>query len=410
MGQEKVTATDPQVINRRITDDLEEVLRQYGQEKVLSSGEVLFRQGALSDGVYYLESGSLGVYKDEEDDQYLLTVVSPGEMVGELGAATGRPRAATVMAGKQATVIHMSEADFLQALSEAPALAAEIIRIMADRLSNADVVRVTLGRSYHQAMDRIQTLRSQKEQMEELLRLREELAHMIVHDLHNPLSVLFTGLSLMEHAPFAEPKPEYVTSVIETMRRSTQRMQRLVDTLLSIARLEAGKMTLQLVPLDPVSLIEDAIADQRPLAEDKDLGLSGRLPAKLPKLSADREIVRRVLVNLLDNAIKYTPRGGEILVEARQEPEKQHVRIEVIDTGPGIPPEERKRIFEKFTRVRGQTGPRKSTGLGLAFCQMAVEAHEGLIWVEDGPSGEGSRFVFTIPQAQEDSDAGDPTP
>jgi len=85
----------------------------------------------------------------------------------------------------------------------------------------------------------------------------------------------------------------------------------------------------------------------------------------------------------------------------RVKPETEVMRVEVIDTGLGIPPEDRTRIFEKFTQVQGQIGTRRGSGLGLAFCRMAVEAHGGHIWVEDGPKGKGSRFIFTIPKAQE---------
>lgn len=377
-------------------ENLEEILQQYGKERKLSPGEVLFHQGSVSDGVYYLKWGWLGVYRDEQDTSYLLSVISPGEMVGELAATTGRPRAGTVMAGKEACVIHVSEANFHRALDEAPALAAEIIYTMGKRLTNADTVRVTLGRSYHRAVDRIQALRSQKAQMEELLRLREELANMIVHDLHNPLGVITTGLSLLERAQVTETTPEYVTTVMETMRRSAQRMRRLTNTLLDIARLEKEEMMLRALPLDLKTLVEEVIAEEYALAEDKEMTLENRLPADLPAVLADRDLIQRVLVNLVDNALKFTPDGGRVWVEAQPNPE--NVQIEVVDSGPGIPLEERARIFEKFTQVQGRTGTGGGSGLGLAFCRMAVEAHGGHLWVEDGPEGSGSRFIFTIPK------------
>jgi len=381
--------------------NLDEILQQYGKEKKLSPGEVLFRQGSVSDGVYYLKWGGLGVYRDEEDASYLLSVIAPGEMVGELGATTGRSRAATVRAAKESCVIYISDADFHRALDEAPALAAEVMCTMGDRLTDADVVRVTLGQSYRQAVHRVQALRSQKAQLEELLRLREELADMLVHDLLNPLGVISSGLELLKHAPVATTKPEYVTTVIETMERSARRMQRLVHTLLDIARLEEGEMTLQLLPLDLSPLIEEVIAEEYPLAENCGVTLTSRLPAGLPAMPADRDILQRVLINLLDNALKFTPRGGRVWVEAQ--PEAEGVRVEIVDTGPGIPLEEQARIFEKFTQVQGRVGTRRGSGLGLAFCRMAVEAHGGRIWVEDGPRGNGSRFIFTLPKAQRDT-------
>jgi NtrC-family two-component system sensor histidine kinase KinB len=170
-----------------------------------------------------------------------------------------------------------------------------------------------------------------------------------------------------------------------------------VDTLLDIARFEEGAMTLQLQRLDMAALIEETITGERHLAENKDMVMEARLAVELPAVSADRDVLQRVLTNLLDNALKFTPAGGRVWVEAH--PEAKAVRVDVVDTGPGIPAGERERIFEKFTQVRGQTGSRRGSGLGLTFCRMAVEAHGGRIWIEDGPGGKGSRFVFTVPIA-----------
>jgi signal transduction histidine kinase len=181
------------------------------------------------------------------------------------------------------------------------------------------------------------------------------------------------------------------------MRRATRRVERLVDTLLDIARLEVGGLELDLRAIDLASLVAGLIAEERHLAQATGVALEADLPPDLPPVSADRDVLLRVLVNLLDNALKFT-REGRVWVEAHSA-EAGFVRIDVIDTGPGIPKEERERIFEKFTQVRGQVQARRGSGLGLAFCRMAVEAHGGRIWIEDGPGGKGSRFAFTIPRA-----------
>jgi len=380
-------------------ESLDEILERYGKQRKLSPGVVLFHQGSASDGVYYLKWGQLGAYREEEGAFFLLSNIAPGEMVGELGATTGQSRSATVRAGKESCVIHIAEADFRRALKEAPTLAAEIIRMVGDRLTDADTVRITLGRSYRQAVGRAQALRSEKAQLEELLRLREELANMIVHDLRNPLSIINTGLELLEHAPPANTEAEYTDMVTEMMGRSVRRMQRLVNTLLDMACLEEGRMTLHLLPLDVSGLVEDVIEEEGPLAQGKQVTLENRATGELPRVLADPDIILRVVANLLDNAIKFTPRGEKVWVETHDEGEK--VRIEVVDTGTGIPPEERERVFEKFTQVPGQKKASRGSGLGLAFCRMAVEAHGGRIWVEDGPGGNGTRVAFTLPKARD---------
>jgi signal transduction histidine kinase len=377
--------------------DLDEVLRKYGREKELAPGDVLIRQGAVSDGVYYLKSGKLGAYKEEQGKMYPLSEVSPGRLVGELGSTTGWARTATVKAEEESVVIHVPDADFHRALRESPDLAATVVWQIGKHLTSADAVRITLGRSYQRATGRAEKLTTEKAQLEELLRLREELADMIVHDLRNPLTVITNGLQLLEGAAIYEADRQYVNIVVDTMGRASQRMERLVDTLLDIARFEEGSLELHLQSLDLASLIEEVIMEERHLAEAKGVALEAKLPPGLPSVSADRDILLRVLVNLLDNALKFTHTKGRVWMEAL--PGAETVQVDVIDTGLGIPEGERERIFEKFTQVRRQTEARRGSGLGLTFCRMAVEAHGGCIWVEDGPEGKGSRFAFTIPRA-----------
>jgi signal transduction histidine kinase len=317
-------------------------------------------------------------------------------MVGELGAATGRLRIATVKAEQESCVIHVSSADFQRIMKEAPVLMANVIGTLGDRLVNADVVRITLSRSYRQASDRVQALDTQKAQLEELLRLREELADMIVHDLRNPLGVIANGLELLKHVSFGSTESRYVAQVSEAMEWSLERMRRLVSTLLDIARLEVGE-TLNLQPVDLAVLIEEVMAEELPLAESSGVALEADLPEALPLVLGDRDFLERVLINLLDNALKFTSGKGRVRVEVH--PKQDDVHVQVTDTGPGIPLEDRERVFEKFTHTRTQVGTRKGLGLGLAFCQMAVRAHGGRIWIEDGPGGSGSCFIFTLPSS-----------
>ncbi len=382
-------------------ENLVEILKQYGKEKEIPQGEILMRQGSTSDGMYYLKSGWLGVYREEQDDFYLLSIVAPGEMVGEIGASTGRSRTATVMATETSLVIHISEEDFRKAISEVPNLAAEIINIIGNRLTDADNVRIVLGQSYRRAVDRVQALRSQKEQLEELLRLREELADMIVHDLRNPLGAISTALDLLEQVLVAETERKYVSEVMRTVRQSVHRIQCLADTLLDIACLEEGEMTLWLQPVNLHDMVGELIAAEHLLDRKGGVTLENHIPESLPPLLADPDVLQRVMINLLDNALKVTPRGGSVWVEAR--PVADVMQVDVIDTGPGIHPDERSRVFEKFTQIPGRATQQRGLGLGLAFCRMAIGAHGGRIWVEDGPEEKGSRFAFSIPQAQENA-------
>ncbi len=374
-------------------DNLLEIIRRHGTARSLAPGEVLLRQGMASDGLYLLQQGRLGAYREEGEALFFLSEIQPGEIVGEVGAITGWSRTATVKAEEPSVVIFLSEVDFRRLLGEFPQVAADVICQIGERLTAADMTRVNLGRSYTEALDRTQLLCSEKERLEELLRLREELAEMIVHDLRNPLAVIAGGLQLL----VGPVDRQSIADVVAMIQRSVQRAQSLVEMLADIARLESGGVQLQRVPLELSELVVEAVQQENVLAQAGSVTLENRLAAGLPAVRADRDWLLRVLVNLLDNALKFTPAGGQVWVEAEEDAEQ--VRVAIVDTGPGIPPEERERIFEKFTQIKGRVGSRKGSGLGLAFCRQAIQAHGGRIWVEEGPGGVGSRFVFTLDKA-----------
>ncbi len=366
----------------------------------LSPGDILCRQGDASDGCYFLKTGRLGIYWDDEAQSlYYLTDVLPGNLVGELGAVTRLPRTATVKAESAATVIHVTAHDFCQLLGQLPPLVANILYLMRDRLEEADMARVSLGRSYEQALDRAQSLRTRTEQLAELLRLREELADMVVHDLRNPLGAVITSLDIFQEINLYQDDFSY--DILRSMRRSAERMQGLVDTLLDIARLEQGEQILQRAPLELPPLAIYLLSELQPLAEMQGVTLQHTLNEPLPLVLADARILERVIVNLLDNALKFTPAQGHVYLEAHPDDTGARLRISIVDSGPGIPVAERTRIFEKFTQLPGTLRQRRGVGLGLTFCRMAIEAHGEHIWIEDGPEGLGNRVNFTLPLAFE---------
>jgi signal transduction histidine kinase len=192
-----------------------------------------------------------------------------------------------------------------------------------------------------------------------------------------------------------------VKSVLSIASRSTDRMQRLINSLLDIHRLEAGNPIITQSAVDIVKLAEEAIEVVQPLAEGKQQTLESHLPANLPAVWVDQDMVRRILINLLENANKFTPMQGHVRLGGMRDGDM--VRLWVQDTGQGIPREAQDQIFEKFTRLQAERFP-KGLGLGLAFCRLAVQAHGGNIWVES-QEGKGSRFMFTLPVASSDMTA-----
>lgn len=225
----------------------------------------------------------------------------------------------------------------------------------------------------------------------ELEELRSDLTSMIFHDLRSPLGNVISSLEVLKSSLPAED--ETLQAVLAIAQRSGRRLSRLIDSLLDLERLESGKAVLNREPASIDDLIDEAVEEVRPIAEAKGHRLVIDVERDLAELSLDRDMVQRVLINLLDNAIKYTRSDGLITVSASKG--KQDIVVSVQDTGPGIPEGEQEHIFEKFTRVVHEPRP-KGLGLGLAFCQLAVEVHGGSIWLQSAP-GEGSKFSFSLP-------------
>jgi len=229
----------------------------------------------------------------------------------------------------------------------------------------------------------------------ELDELRLDLTSMIFHDLRSPLGNIISSLEMLQTT--LPTNDEALQSILSIALRSSRRLSRLVESLLDLGQLESGQAVLHKTTAPISSLIAEAVEEVHPVAEARGHLLQfGLGKAELPTVDMDVDMIRRVLINLLENAIKYTRTGGRIVVAARKQPGE--LVVSVSDNGPGIPSGEHKAIFEKFARVH-QEGHPKGLGLGLAFCRMAVEAHEGRIWVESDP-GKGSTFFFTLPLAE----------
>lgn len=233
-------------------------------------------------------------------------------------------------------------------------------------------------------------LRDISERME-LTELRMDLTSMIYHDLRAPLGNIISSLEVLQAS--IDPEDETVQSVLSIASRSSRRASRLVESLLDLDRLEADKAVLNKIDTSIGELIAEAVEEVHPTAEARGQFLRINLAPRLPLVSMDGDMIRRVLINLLENAVKYTRAGDHIAVSAQIE--NNQLEVSVRDSGPGISERDRERIFDKFFRLSGESRP-KGLGLGLAFCRLAVEAHGGRIWV-DSEEGQGSTFTFTLP-------------
>jgi signal transduction histidine kinase len=215
----------------------------------------------------------------------------------------------------------------------------------------------------------------------------------LVHDLRNPLTVVRAAVDLIEMEAPGVHGGAHGKELLAAARQASDRLLELVRALLDVHGLESRRMPLARARAELGSLVAEAVGMQGPLARARQLQLVTEVPADLPAVSVDAALISRVLQNLLGNAIKFTPAGGAVRVSARRE--GQEVAVSVSDDGAGVPPELLPRLFQAF--AHGDHLERGS-GLGLAFCRLAVEAHGGRIGVESEP-GRGSTFTFTLPVA-----------
>jgi signal transduction histidine kinase len=226
--------------------------------------------------------------------------------------------------------------------------------------------------------------------LQELEKLREDLTHMIIHDLRTPLTSVISGMQTMEVVgALNEPQREIMNIALF----GGDTLLGIINELLDVEKLESGSMPMDYAELSPGNLVELAVSQVTSLATDKKQTVRARIATDLPLFRGDAGKLCRTLVNLLGNAIKFTPEGGEITASASYGPGRSSLLFSVRDTGVGIPAEAFGRIFEKFGQVESR---QLGTGLGLTFCKLAVNAHGGIIEVESEP-GMGSTFSFTIP-------------
>jgi NtrC-family two-component system sensor histidine kinase KinB len=228
----------------------------------------------------------------------------------------------------------------------------------------------------------------------ELDALRDDMTAMIYHDIRSPLGNIVSSLELMDSML---PEDESLHTMLNIAKNSTGRIQRLVNSLLDINRLESGQQIVDQHAIDPLVLIRESLKDVEPAASGHKQKLENKATSVLPLIWVDVDMIHRMFINLLENAIKYTPVGGQIEIGA-QTTGGSSVKFWVRDNGPGISAADCERIFDKFIRLR-ENDSSSGLGIGLSFCKLAVQGHGGKIWVES-ELGEGTTFWLTLPVAQ----------
>jgi two-component system, sensor histidine kinase and response regulator len=232
-------------------------------------------------------------------------------------------------------------------------------------------------------------IRQQYERLHHLVDLQDDLAHMMVHDLRSPLTSIAMSTSVLDRVvqePLAQKQ-------VQRILASINRLQCMIDSVLMLGKLKSDRMALRLQNLNVAEMLQEAIDDFQLFARQRSIVLNLELPEQSVPVLADHLLIRRVIDNLISNAIKFSNPDNAVIVRVSY-PQQSRLRIEVIDQGPGVNPQLQERLFQKF-EIDSLITCVKQTGLGLAFCKMATEAHSGQIYVEPNQP-RGSIFIVEI--------------
>jgi signal transduction histidine kinase len=385
---------DSPILRLLVSTDREQ-LAKLMTEQQYEPGALLFKEGDAGEAMYIVRSGRVAVVKGDFDSPTILGYRGPGEIIGEMALLEDRPRSASVVALDDLHVLCINRENFQQFLASNSSVGVNILGVLSSRLRAADEARKTGSQVTRRLTNQLSDLKTEKERLLELQRLRDDTSDLIVHDLRNPLSMIAGGVNLLD-LTLPDDILQANRDILDLINSNVERMRRLVESLLDVTRMEAGETELIQSEINLPSLLKNTVERTATILKDHDLTIRLSIPTDLPTIVADEEKINRVLANLMDNAVKYTPNGGRITVSAEARPAEQ-ILISIANTGLTIPPEDRERIFERFTRASGGQARTRGFGLGLAFCRLAVEAHGGKIWVEPGESDQGNRTIFSLP-------------
>ena len=240
----------------------------------------------------------------------------------------------------------------------------------------------------------------------EIEKMKSEFVSLVSHELRTPLTSIIGFISLILDGKTGRINQKQYESLSRAHRQS-KRLAALINDLLDVSRIEAGRIEMKQEQVQIDRIAKRRIEELRPQADEKAINLFFEAQSNLPLMIGDADRIGQIFINLIGNAIKFTPDNGKVTVRISKSLQNGSAtdgfHVEVIDTGPGIPPEEREKVFDKFRQlgsVQAQK-PQSGTGLGLSIAAGIVEAHDGRLWVDTGENGRGSNFQFFIPLKKE---------
>ena len=390
----------------------------------LPAGAVVVRQGDPARALFFLAAGRLEATVTGSDPEAPpVGILAAPQWFGELAILSRQPRTATVTAATGCEVWTLPRKAFEALLARHPALARNVIDALCARIQQKDLD--FLGQS-SLALENARLAFKIQEQAKQLglaSKHKSQFLASMSHELRTPLNAIIGFSEVLLDASLgpvpAEEQREFLTNILT----SGKHLLRLINDILDLSKIEAGKMELHCEAVDVADVIEGVLATVKPLAVKKRIQVAREGAAELPPAWADPPRLKQILYNLLSNAIKFTPEGGRVWVTSQRTEDgrgaevqrgrgalegaplppgppapRQYIEVSVRDTGIGIPAEALDRIFQEFEQVGDPARAHEGTGLGLALVKKLVEMHGGGIRVESAV-GRGSTFTFTIPIA-----------
>lgn len=383
-----------------------DLLARSAIKRTFSPGDIICCEGDTGDVVFFVADGQVDIFNqlDGETERHL-HYAGPGEYFGEIAILQEGPRVATVRAVGDVTLLEIGQESFLTVLGRSPALGIRILVRVTDRLREADQKAIEELRIANEELTRA------FRQLERLDRTKSDFIRVSAHELRTPIAALLGYAQMMQDNPGVAEDAE-LRALVGGVRSGAERLHRLFNSILDLSRLITDGVTIRRSPVSLPVVVRGIEVDFAEALEERSLTLMVKGLDALPFYVGDPDMLYKVLYHLVNNAIKYTPDGGRIMIIGRRVDVSGLggcIEIAVEDTGIGISQEDIALIFEKFYRT-GELALHSSgtttfkgggPGLGLAIAKGIVEAHGGRIWAESSGCDEetcpGSRFVVQLP-------------
>lgn len=373
---------------REILDELANSLEEID----IDENEVVFHKGDLLHAMYIIIKGSVKVH----DEEYEFARFGKNDYFGEYSLIDSSVRSASVTALEQTRLLRLDKRVFDDILNRNPEIARAILRMLIQRLRSNNILEEKLTQRSHELKLEKEKIEEKKKELEELNATKDKFFSIIAHDLKNPFNTVI-GLSELLLYRYEYYDDEKIKEFIEQINNFSSNAYNLLDNLLQWARSQTGRIKVKPSDIDIEKLIQENISLLQDNAKQKHIDLHAEMDKEL-YCYADSNMVNTVIRNLISNAIKFTPKNGNVIIKAEEK--KENVKVSVTDNGVGIDKEDIPKLFNLTTNFSSEgTDSEQGTGLGLILCKEFIEKNNGEIWV-DSKKGEGSSFIFTLPGSQ----------